>query len=356
MRVRGYELTYPRLLLAALVVVVISSGFVGLTTSETAFGSYNPAWDGASEVRTLAGNTGAQTEIVRDTRAYADQSGAATTALVVSPTEAYSDRDSERIAAFVRSGGTLVVASDFDDQTNPLLADLGVTARFDGRLIRDERRYYRSPALAVAPNVDDTELTTDVSRLTLNHGTAIDPGANSTIVVNTSGYAYFDANRNGALDDAEELGERPVVVRESVGEGTVVAVSDPSIFINSMLDVSDNRAFAQNLVSDETVLFDYSHRSGIPPVVAVVLTIADSPLLQFLSIAMLVVVSAALWRSTRIPLPWRDSSSPVIGEVGPSETELLDRVTARHPEWDESRVERVARGIMPDAPKEDQDD
>jgi hypothetical protein len=356
MRVRGYELTYPRLLLAALVVVVISSGFVGLTTSETAFGSYNPAWDGASEVRTLAANTGAQTEIVRETSAYTGQSGSGTTALVVSPTEAYSDRDSERIAAFVRGGGTLVVASDFDDQTNPLLADLGVTARFDGRLIRDERRYYRSPALAVAPNVNDTEVTADVSRLTLNHGTAIDTGANSTIVVNTSGYAYFDTNRNGALDDAEELAERPVVVRESVGEGTVVAVSDPSIFINSMLDVSDNRAFARNLVSDETVLFDYSHRSGIPPVVAVVLTIADSPLLQFLSITVLVGISAALWRSNRIPLPWTESSSPEIGDVGPSETELLDRVTARHPEWDESRVERVARGIMPDAPKEDEDD
>lgn len=355
MQVKGYELTYPRLLLAALVVVLITSGLVGLTTSSTAFGSYNPAWDGARDVRTLAANSGAQTEIIRDARAYTDQSSS-TTALVVSPTEPYTDRDTDRIESFLRKGGTLLIAADFDNHSNLLLADLGVTARFDGRLIRDERHYYRSPALAVAPNVREDELTTDVSRLTLNHGTAITPGPNSTTLVNTSGYAYFDTNRNGALDDTEELRKRPVVVRETVDEGTVVMVSDPSIFINSMLAISDNRAFAQNIVTDETVVLDYSHRAGIPWAVGIVLTIADSPLLQFISITLLVSLTAAIWRSKRMALPWSDQSRSDLADIELSQPELLARVTARHPEWDESRVERVARGIMPDEPKEDEND
>lgn len=63
MRIRGYDLTYSRLLLAGLVVVVVAAGVVGLSTSSTAFGSYNLAWDGTSDLRTVASSSGATTDL-----------------------------------------------------------------------------------------------------------------------------------------------------------------------------------------------------------------------------------------------------------------------------------------------------
>ncbi|MDL0125593.1 DUF4350 domain-containing protein [Halobacterium salinarum] len=353
MRVRGYEITYPRILLAVLVVTIVTAGGVGLSTSSTAFDTYNPGWDGTSELRDVAA-ANASVEIEQSTVAYTQQSPNTTTAFIISPTTSYAGTDDERIASFLSQGGTVVVASDFDSHTNPLLAQLGVETRFNQQLVRDERHYFRGPDLPVATNISSTPLLENVSRLTLNHGTTLTPGPNSTTLATTSEFAYLDANQNGSLDANESLSERPVVVRESYGSGAVILVSDPSIFINSMLDAPDNRRFAKNLAADaDTVVFDYSHRTGIPLAVGIVLSIADSPLLQFLVITVLVGVCATAWTRRGLTLWWRDPSPAAdLTDPGLSHTEITARITARHPEWDDDRIERVARGIMSDESNE----
>lgn len=360
MQIRGYELTYPRLLLGALVVVVVAAGIVGLSTSSAAFGSYNPGWDGTSDLRTLASETGATTELTQETVIYERVAPEETIAFVLSPTDRYDPGEVDRVRGFVRAGGTVVVAGDFAGTANSLLTDLGVASRLDGRPVRDERRYYRGPSLPVATNiVEGYAVTANVSRLTLNHPTVVAPGRNSTILVNTSGYAYVDANGNQALDDDETLRERPVVVAESLGDGRVVVVSDPSVFINAMLDVPDNRQFASNLVTDTgTVVFDYSHRTGIPWAVAVVATVADQPLLQLVLVVLLTGVCIVSWyRRKGLGLPWADTTSDQpVSDVGLSREDVIARVTGRHPEWNEERVERVARGIMSGASSEHEND
>lgn len=361
MQYRGYDLTYPRLLLAALVVVVLTASIVGLSTSSAALGSYNSAWDGTSDMRTLVADTGATTEIGQSTSVYTSVTPNETTAFILSPSSPYTASEAARIERFLDRGGTLVVAADFDQQTNDLLAQLDVGARVDGQLVRDERQYYRGPDLPVATNVAESRFTTNVSRLTLNHATVVQPGANSTVLVNTSGFAYLDVNRNHSLDDAETLRERPVVVQESIGDGRVLLVSDPSIFINSMLAAPDNQQFVRNLATGaETVVFDYSHRSGIPWAVAGVLTIADTPLLQFLVIALFTGLCGFVWKTDRRPLSnviaWWGSTKTQPSSDGLSESDVVARVTARHPEWDAERVERVAKGIMSEAPSTRDDD
>jgi len=349
MEVRGYEITYPRVLLAALIVTLVTAGGIGLSTSSTAFDTYNSEWDGTSDLRDVAA-ANATVEIERSTAAYTQQSPNSTTAFIISPTDSYTETDANRIASFLSQGGTVVVASDFDSHTNPLLAQLGVETRFDQQLLRDEQHYYRGPDLPVATNVTETPLLGNVSQLTLNHGTALGPGANSTTLVTTSGFAYLDENQNGELDENESLSERPVVVRESYADGEVILVSDPSIFINTMLDAPDNRRFARHLAEDaDTVIFDYSHRTGVPFAVGIVLAVADEPLLQFLVIAVLVGLCAGVWKRRGVGGWWRESDSEAtITNTGVTHDELTTRITAQHPEWDDDRVERVARGIMSD--------
>lgn len=350
MRIRGYEVTYPRALLAALVAVLAVAAGVGLTTSSAAFGAYNPAWDGTQTLRGVADDSGAEAVIGQSMAPYRTADPNATTAVIVSPSENYTAEQAETIGEFVSAGGTLFVAGDFGAPTNELLADLGVSTRVVGAPVRDDQRNYRTPAFPVATNVTESNLTTNVSRVTLNYPSLLAPGADARVLVSTSGFAYVDENGNEELDDSETVASYPVIAVEAYGEGRVVVSSDPSMFVNAMLEPPDNRQFAQNLFADrEAVVFDYTHTASVPIAVAIVLAIADSPWLQLLVAALLAGGAALAWRERVIPESvavrlFGDSEPPAESVRIPHE-QVVAGIERRHPDWDSDRVERVARRI-----------
>ncbi|MFC6723304.1 DUF4350 domain-containing protein [Halobium palmae] len=355
----GPELSYPSLLLGGLTVGLGIALVVAASTSGAAFGVYNPTWDGASDLRGVADDMDAENEIALNTTAYRRASSNGTIAFVLSPDRGYDQGDKDRLVSFVRNGGTLVVAEDYGSTGNSLLDALDVTTRFDGRPVRDERYNYRSPAIPVARNVSNHTLTRNVSRLTMNHGTALQPN-NATVLVSTSEFAYLDRNGNGELDDDESLQQRPIVTVESVGAGQVIAVSDPSLFINAMLDRSGNRQFTENLLErHERVLLDYSHAGQQPPLTVALLTLRGSPLFQILG-GILGVCAIALW--ARRPEGWLefhraktadDRRDPADRSF--DEEAIVGHLRRQHPEWDESRIRRVMRGVFTDD-RQDSDD
>lgn len=345
----------PQLLLAALVVTVAITGVVAASTSQTAFSTYNAAWDGASDLQNVASEGGADAVVALNTTKYAETDPNGTVAVVLSPDEPYTPRERDRIASFVKQGGTLVLAEDFGSHTTPLLSAVGAQSRPDGAPLRDEQEYYRSPALPVATNVTEAPETEGVDQLTLNHGTTLrtDPTANNTtVLVASSEFAYLDTDRNGALDESEELASRPVVVREQVGDGTVYAVSDPSILINAMLERPGNVQFARQLFDRETVLLDYSHLTGQPPLAIALLTLRGSPLWQVA--AGTVGIGAVVWsrRLQAVALDIGDrfgrSERPTdqlsLADADPDE--IVAHLARRNPEWDEQRLRRVMRGVI----------
>ena len=359
---RPFGFDYPQLLLGAFALCVVVVLVVAVGTSTASFGVFNADWDGASGLRDEASAVGAESEIVRNTTRYTTASANGTIAIVLSPETSYEPESTTRLRRFVRDGGTLLVADDRPSEANRLLADLGVRARLDGRTLRDDRYNYRSPALVVVQNVSERPLTRDVDQLTLNYGTALNlsrsevPGPNRTaILANTSAFAYLDTNSNGEIDGNESLAQYPVATAEPVGEGRIVVVSDPSVFVNAMLDRPDNRAFLHALLSShERVLIDYSHAARLPPLAVATLTIRDSPALQLLfgGIALCVV---GLWGRR----PWwlrrpivrlretigrRDASDSPAADVG--EAEIAAFVAKRHPDWDAERVQRVTREVI----------
>jgi hypothetical protein len=206
--------------------------------------------------------------------------------------------------------------------------------------------------MPVARNVTATgPLTDGVDRLTLNHGTVLRPGANASVLVATSAFAYLDGDRDATLDDDEVLAERPVVTSEALGAGRVIAVSDPSLFVNAMLDRSGNRAFVTNLfATGDRVLLDYSHSTGVPPLAAAVLVLRKSGLLQA-GVGLVGVAAVGAWGAglTR-PLARRliGASRP----EGGSDPAVMDAeamaayLSRRHPDWDVERVRRVTQGVL----------
>ncbi|SFR86988.1 protein of unknown function [Halomicrobium zhouii] len=365
---------YPRLALAGFALTVVLALTVAGSTSGAAFGTYNPSWDGTAEFRSLAEGTGTDQEIARNASVYRTSQPNGTLAVVLSPAEAYDERESAAVRAFVRDGGTLLVAEDFGPNGNRLLRDVGARARFDGDRLRDERNYENSPALPTASAVGTHPYTRDVDSLGLNHATAVagnvtangTAGAaangtanetNATVLVESSSYAYLDSNGNDQLDDDETLASSPVVTVESVGEGRVVAVSDPSLFINTMLERADNRAFARNLYeTHDRVVLDVSHAGSVPPLQAAVLTLRESPLLQAAvggAALALVAGSTALVGAGTALRRRLGGDSPAIGRLG--REEVVAGVRERHPDWDEARIGRVTQAIM-DRPPEGTND
>lgn len=334
----------PRLVLAGLAAVVAVVFVYAAATSTAAFGAYNPAWDGSSDVAGVAAAVGTETTVVESTDRYGTVEPDGAVALVLSPRTPYRPADAARIEAFVAAGGTVLVADDYGPYANELLREVGADARIDGRPLRDDHTHYRSPALPVATDVTTHPLTTGTERLTLNHGTAVRPNG-AQVLVRTSGFAYLDANRNARLDSAESVGSYPVASVEAVGAGRVVVLGDPSALINVMLERPGNRAFLGTLLgTHERALLDVSHAEPVPPLAAAVLRLRQSILLQA-GLGVLLVAGFVLadrWIGASPGVPTADADSPT-----PSRAEMVAYLEARHPEWDPARVRRLVEGIKP---------
>ena len=350
MRIRGYELTYPRAVLVAVLLVTVTTVAVAAGTSSAAYGSYNYDWDGTSEIRSIAADAGSDVEIVRDSAAYRQANAESATAFVLEPTEAYSDTEAAAVASFLDRGGTVVVAAEGDGEANRLLRALDVESRFDGRPLRDEQRFYRSPALPIGAPVRESAATSNVSGVTLNHGTAVNASEGGTVLVNSSAFSYLDANANGELDPAEPIQERPIVVREDVSNGSVILVSDGSVFINDMVDRTDNRRLAANLLGgSDTLLVDHQRRPAVPDAVAFWLTTVDSPLRLFTIATSLIAVLGVGWWKVKTG---SGEEADLTAAEQYSRATIQEAIAERRPDWDAERVERLAGEVTPDEARE----
>ena len=357
---RPFGWSTPRLLLAGIVLSLSVILVVVASSSTMGFSPYNSQWDGTSELQELAEQQG-DTVLIDRASDYRQLEPAETTAIVVAPDHEYNETEQAHLRQFVDSGGTLVVA-DSGAAGNALLAGVGASARFEGSVLRDDRHNFRSPAMPVATNVSNHSLVSDVDQLTLNYGTAVEPGA-ATPIANSSEFSYLDTEGSQTLESESDLQEHPVVTVESVGEGAVVAVSDPSLFINAMIDEPDNSVFATTLTDSRSVTaLDRSQTSSAPPVAAIGQLIRSSSVVAATALAIMVGFVALAGRR-----PWKESDrlARLRKRLGESRLSVRSQPTAtitdspaadrealeaylrtQHPEWDDSRLNRVITGIL----------
>ncbi len=223
------------------VVVAISLGSIWFYPSIQDFMHANPFWNG---LKTFYQEVDASP--VDSLSAIAQR--AESSVLVVIPYVRYNQQDTSQLRIFVENGWTAVVLDDYG-YGNDLLEGIGLEARFSGHSLLDPLFSYKNPSMPRITDFDPKLAAGGIHSLVFNHATALQDTSAGKVIAWSSSSSFLDQNENGSRDENESKGPYPVAAAFSVGTGTVLAISDPSILISSMVGRDDNRLFLRQLLA-----------------------------------------------------------------------------------------------------------
>ena len=205
---------------AALVGINVALGVLDSSTrgaDETAprSSSFSTGATGVGAWAELLRRDGRSTGAVRGDVTRADLDPAATTLVVIDP-DTLSRREARRIARFVAAGGRLVAGGE---SSAPLL-----------ELVLGDAPVWASGGSPTGRVTGSSPETVAIARLrSAGGGTWRDTGTSRAVVTN---------------------GASALVTVADVGLGRVVAIADPSLLQNQLLDRADNAAFSLTVAGD----------------------------------------------------------------------------------------------------------
>lgn len=251
-----------RSLLAVVLIVVPLVSLLSITfyPSVQDFTRTNPFWNG---LRDFSSRSQA-TKLDSLSRLEPQPGGSVLIAIAYVP---YQEADLESMKRFVAEGGLLIAMDDYG-YGNQILEALNVGIRFNGRPLLDPFQAYRNEWLPLAVDFSPELKAAGIKNVALNHATSLIISGGCQPLAWSSPDSFSDENGNSAWDEAEPKGPLPVAASGDVGRGRVIAVSDPSILINSMQGLADNEAFMAALFSQggerPQVMIDESHITKAP--------------------------------------------------------------------------------------------
>lgn len=169
----------------------------------------------------------------------------------------YTLEEISLIYEYVKSGGSLIVLDDFSPSANYLLSRLGLNLYINNTgVLIDPLYYYKDPHL---PKVRG-RIENKAYDIILNYASVINGNlSNAEILIESSPFSYLDLDNSGTWDPNEPFGPFIIGVRIGIGRGTLILISDPSIWLNSMINLADNLSFAKRLLNNKTIYIDQSH-------------------------------------------------------------------------------------------------
>lgn len=212
------------------------------------------------------------------------------------PEGEYQEAESVGIRDFIEDGNIVVLADDLGSG-NQLLSQIGGIRIVDGNLSSADRYYEDPSSLLAFPQTHDP-LTGRTGRILLNRPAFLEGG---TPVFSTSLLSWVDENGDGRLSSGESLGRYPVVARETMGNGSLYVISDPSIFINSMQSAGngENALFVESLLSlKPNLMIDqvHSRTASATPVIRVVNFIKESIPIKMALVTLMILGILLLFR------------------------------------------------------------
>ena len=186
--------------------------------------------------------------------------------LIISPTINYSPDEIKFIKNFLSNGGTIIILDDFGG-SNDVLRKLSCPISFTGKPLLDNALYSKQPIFPTIVGIRMDGKTYSNITLLLNIPTAINVSSHGkwdiNVLATSSEYSFIDDNLNFKRDSDEKYGCYPIIVEATRNSGRIIAISDPSILINSMIDKYDNGKLIKmflNKYGIKKVVLDIAHR------------------------------------------------------------------------------------------------
>jgi hypothetical protein len=181
------------------------------------------------------------------------------TTFITIPYLSYTADELEQLKNYIYSGGRLILADDYG-HGNQILQYLDIRERFTGEVLLDPLVNYKNKYFPKIVNFLPDSLTYNTDNLVFNHGTSLTSVNATDTIALSSPFSFLDNNDNGIHEDNEPVGPLPVISRHNLGDGQIILVADPSLFINGMEKVENNVDFMQNIsVTTNAIFLDQSH-------------------------------------------------------------------------------------------------
>lgn len=179
--------------------------------------------------------------------------------LIVIPYLDFNTAELEQLRSFVSQGGRLILADDYG-YGNRVLEYLGLKARFAGEVLLDPLVNYKNKQLPRITRLQPDVLTANTDNLVFNHATCLANISSNETLALTSPFSFLDLNDDGTHEDNEPSGPLAAISRHHLGDGQVILIADPSIFINSMATIEGNAVLMRNIAASTDALYiDQSH-------------------------------------------------------------------------------------------------
>lgn len=227
--------------------------------------------------------------------------------LIIVPYLSFTPNELDLISKFVSEGGLLILTDDFG-YGNQILEHLGIKTRFSGALLFDPLFNYKNRWFPKISHLTQNELTSNVNHLVLNHATVLLNVETQDVLAKSSSFSFLDENDNKKHDETEPVGPLPVVAKTNVGKGILILISDPSLFINSMIEMEGNNKFISNLFinSSKPIFITQTHlpQSNLHKTKDLLTMIRNhlmTPIGTFVALILIITLTfLPLWRRRRL--------------------------------------------------------
>ena len=246
------KLTVVAILLLIFTAAVMLGQFAG---SSDEYSRYNTGWNGTSSFFGQIPDS----QCIWDADSLTGKTG--TLLLVISPSH---DFTGEGLSAYLRAGNTILLF-DQAGNANAFLSSLGSSITVHDAEVRSPNMEYKDAGLFRA-DVLENLFGTNVTHLFFNYPGYVTGGET---IIQTSSLSWVDLDGDNTADANEPLKVYSLAASDTIGNGRIVVVADPSLFVNSMLDRkhTENMAVLEALLQEEPYIYlagtDVENGSGI---------------------------------------------------------------------------------------------
>ena len=198
------------------------------------FSLYNPLWNGVSALRD---DYGFKYVHFSDLRSISSNG-----IVFVFPSQPIDENQAEILEAFLDEGGILVLLDEYG-YSNGFLHSIGSEINVTSNLLRDPLYKWRTSELPYAwVNFEDR-----IFKVCLNYASTLYAGK-ARVLGLSSYFSFSDEDLDGSHDADEPAGRMCIAASYRSGRGLLIIFSDSSIFLNSMLDLGENRLLLEDLI------------------------------------------------------------------------------------------------------------